>query len=112
MENTYSKRDIELDEIHYLAASNMPHDELFKKFAHWDEDELRKIVEFVEWFCWGSTDPIEYTFNIEGKNVYTTFPYEHDEKVMSLIEGMLSKSYTKHRINAANQQAVSGTQNH
>ena len=111
MENKYSKRDIDLEVIHSLAAGNIQFDKLLQRFPHWDENELYKVFESVYWNCFGFTE-IEQVFTIQGKNVYVTFPYEHEEKTMSLVQDMLSKSHAKHHINAANQQAVSGTQKH
>jgi len=105
MEGTYSQRDIELEEIHHLAAGNIQFDEILLKFPNWDESELRKIFESVEWFCWGS--PNELDFNVQGKRVTVTFPYEHDEKAMTLVTDILSKSHTKYHINTANQQSAS-----
>ena len=105
MENTYSRRDIELEKIHYLAAGNIQFDELLKKFPTWDANELSKIYKSVEWFCWGS--PNELDFNIQGTRVTAIFPYEHDEKTMSLVKDMLSKSHAEYHTNTANQQSAS-----
>ena len=49
---------------------------------------------------------IEQIFNIQGKTVYATFSYEHDEKAMSLIKDILSESYARYHINAADQQTA------
>ena len=102
MENTYSKRDIELEEIHYLAAGNIQFNELLQRFPHWDENELYKVFESVIWFCYGFTH-IEQVFNIQGKDIYATFPYEPDEKAMLLVKDILSEQHAKHHINIANQ---------
>ena len=115
MENTYSKRDVEIEEIRHLVAGNIQLGELFQKFPHWAKNELRHVFGAVVWLCQRSIqsiEPIKQVFKIRGKIVYVTFPYEHDEKTMSLVRDMLSRSHAIHHINAANQQTVSGTQKH
>ncbi len=67
-------------------------------------DEISEIFDRIAWFCWGYSDSIEEDFYIQGKRVTATFPCNSDEKVMSLVKDILSKSYVKSHMNASYQQ--------
>jgi hypothetical protein len=98
-------RAAELEHIEYLITGGAKIDKIMKMYKQHDKETIQKIFDRVAWFCWGYTDSIEEDYYIQGKRVTATFPRNSDEKTMTLIKEILSKSYVELHMNTGNQQS-------